>query len=506
MAQRLRPAIATAVAVAATLCALARPGGGQPEPTKSDPEPAESSGGHKPKATTLDPAPIAEAMKKLAEDVDRWGGKVGVMVIDVRTGETIAALGEHAAYNPASNAKLVTAAAALRRLGGQWRYLTGLYGKQSGDAVDELVLRGQGDPSLKTADLWSMAHDLLDAGVHKVGSVSVDQGYFDDHYASPAFDSQPNEWAPFRAPVSAVALNENTATFVVRATKDGKDAAVTVDPPGFVDVTGSVRTAGKGDPEGVTVGLEPRGTRLAAKLGGHVPEGSRVMRIVKRVEDPRLLGGYALRAVLKELGMEVGEVRLGGDKQKQLLVAHRSAPLGELLLSLGKDSDNFYAETIFKTLGAEGKSRPATAEAAAELATATLQDMGALEPNVVIKNNSDLFDANRITPSATCTLLRAAHRDGAIASEFVAQLAVGGVDGTLKGRFRSWAKERAIRAKTGTLESVAALSGYVLPPPGRSPVAFSVLVNGIPGKVSGARASIDKLVETIAKELYKGKR
>ena len=500
MPNRRRPL--HAIALAAALLAMARPGGGQP----SEPEPADSAGGRKAKAAGIDPAPIADATQKLVEDVGRWGGKVGVLVIDVRTGDTIAAHDEHSALNPASNAKLVTAAAALRRLGGQHRFLTGLYGKQNGDGVDELVLRGQGDPSLRTADLWSMAHDLFDAGVRKVGSISVDQAYFDDRYAPPAFDSQPNEWAPFRAPVSAVSVNENTATFIVRATKDGKDASVSVDPPGFVDLGGSVKTSAKGDPEAVTLGLEGRGGRLGAKVGGHLPEGSRVMRIVKRVDDPRLLAGYALRAVLKEIGVEVGEVRLGGEKQKQLLVAHRSAPLGELVLALGKDSDNFYAETVFKTLGAEGKARPATADAAAEMATAYLKEIGAFEPGVTVKNGSGLFDANRTTPWSTCTLLRAVHRDGAIASEFVSQLAVGGVDGTLKGRFRGWAKERAIRAKTGTLESVAALSGYVVPPPGRSPIAFSVLINGIPGKVSGARASIDKLVEAIATELYKGKR
>jgi D-alanyl-D-alanine carboxypeptidase/D-alanyl-D-alanine-endopeptidase (penicillin-binding protein 4) len=95
-------------------------------------------------------------------------------------------------------------------------------------------------------------------------------------------------------------------------------------------------------------------------------------------------------------------------------------------------------------------------------------------------------------------------RDPHAGPEYVAQLSIGGVDGTLRHRFRDWQVSRAIRAKTGTLDAVAALSGYVLPPPGRAPVAFSVLVNGIPGKVDAARASMDRVVDAVAREVWKG--
>jgi D-alanyl-D-alanine carboxypeptidase/D-alanyl-D-alanine-endopeptidase (penicillin-binding protein 4) len=103
-------------------------------------------------------------------------------------------------------------------------------------------------------------------------------------------------------------------------------------------------------------------------------------------------------------------------------------------------------------------------------------------------------------------LLRAAFLDPALSADFTAQLAIGGVDGTLRGRFRAWAKRRAIRAKTGTLDAVASLSGYILPPPGRSPIAFSILANGIPGKVGVAREGMDKLIDALARELWKGAR
>src|SRR5262249_46802781 len=115
---------------------------------------------------------------------------------------------------------------------------------------------------------------------------------------------------------------------------------------------------------------------------------------------------------------------------------------------------------------------------------------------------SGLFDANRATAASLAQLLRAAMRSPDIGPEFVAQLSVGGVDGTLHGRFKRWSKHRAIRAKTRTLEAVAALSGYVLAPAGKSPIAFSALVNDIPGKVGAARPLVDKVVDTLAQSLW----
>jgi len=463
------------------------------------------AGATQPVQQRLDPAPIQEAVAQLAADVLRWGGTVGVHVVDLRSGETIAALGEHRAFNPASNAKLVTAAAALRLLGGQHRFLTGLYGRLDTHTVDELVLRGDGDPSLKTADLWALAAELRASGVRRVRAIAVDQSFFDDRFVPPAFEQQPGEWAPFRAPVASVSLNENTVLFTVRAGQASSAATVEVDPPGFVELSGSVATTRKDDPEKVQITVEPRGARLLGRLGGSLPEGARMLRVARRVDDPRLLAGYALRAVLKQVGVEMeGEVRAGGAGQKALLAAHRSTSLGEMLAALGKDSDNFYAEMLFKSIGAKASGRPASADAAAEAVRKALEELGAFEAGVVVKNGSGLFDADRTTPAATTSLLRAMQRDAFAGPEYVSQLSIGGTDGTLRHRFREWGDNRAIRAKTGTLDAVAALSGYVLPPAGRDGVAFSVLVNGIPGQVNAARGAMDRVVDAVAREVWKG--
>jgi D-alanyl-D-alanine carboxypeptidase/D-alanyl-D-alanine-endopeptidase (penicillin-binding protein 4) len=444
------------------------------------------------------------AARALANDRTFKDASISLAVLDVDTGRLLAAINEHAPLNPASNAKLYTAAVALAMLHGDHRFETTLFGNvRSGAVTGALVLRGHGDPSLSTADLFDMVQEVRAAGVKEIkGDILVDQRFFDEQTTPPAFDQQPNEWAAFRAPISAVALNENTVTLAVRPTSLGAVAVSSFDPPGFVDVDGEVKT---GESGADTVGLElsANGRRMAAKLTGAVAVDSRLVRYTRRVEDPTLLAGYALRALLEQAQIKVdGDVKMGSMRAATAIARHQSAPLGTLLYALGKQSDNFYAEMIFKSLGGETKGRPAKSADGAEIVTRWLDKIGANDTGVVIKNGSGLFDANRVTTFSVVELLRAAHRDPAIEPEYVAQLAVGGVDGTLRHRFRSEHLRRAVRAKTGTLDDAVALSGYVLGPPGKGPIAFSILMNHVEGKVATARASADTLVEMIVRRQY----
>jgi serine-type D-Ala-D-Ala carboxypeptidase/endopeptidase (penicillin-binding protein 4) len=429
---------------------------------------------------------------------------ISIAILDLDSGRMLAAEGEHTALNPASNAKLYTAAAALAMLHGDHRFETTLSGTaKAGTVVGSLVLRGHGDPSLSTADLWSMVMELKAEGINKVtGDILVDQRFFDAETTPPGFEQQPNEWAAFRAPVSAVAVNENTLTLAVRPTQVGASALVSFDPPGFVDVEGEVKTSDAGA-DAVGLALAGSGRRMSAKLSGTVSNDSHLVRYSRRVEDPTLLAGYVLRALLEEEHVSFGgEVKPGSAKRPTVLARHQSASLATLLPALGKQSDNFYAEMIFKSLGGEVKGRPAKSLDGASLVAQWLDKVGANDAGVVIKNGSGLFDSNRVTSASVVALLRAAYRDPSIMPEFVAQLSVGGVDGTLKNRFRAERIRRAVRAKTGTLDDAIALSGYVLGPPGHGPVAFSVIINHIEGKVAAGRAAADALVEKIARQTW----
>lgn len=460
-------------------------------------------------ATTPKPSAAQGELARLAANSEYKGFHVGVEAIEIDSGRVLVAGGEHQPLNPASNEKLVTTAAALHLLHPEHRFETGLYGPSTKGPVlsGAVVLKGYGDPSLTVGDLYEMALELKRDGVKRIdGGIVVDQRFYDEQYTPPAFEQQPNEWMPFRANVSAISLNENVIVATIRP-GGGDHALVTFWPPGFVDVEGTVKL-NDGGAANVQMQLGPSSSdpmRMKATVSGSIPADVRGVTYYRRAEDPRLLPGYALKAVLTDLGIEVkGDVRLGPATAHTLLAKHQSAPLAALLLPVGKNSDNFYAETILKVLGGEKKGKPAGTDGGADLATKFLAQIGALDTGVVVKNGSGLFDANRATAHELATLLRWVYREPSIQPEMLTQLSIGGVDGTLHGRFRSEHARRAVRAKTGTLDDAVALSGYVLAPPGRSPVAFSILINNCKGNVAKARGFADKLVAKIVHEVWGG--
>jgi serine-type D-Ala-D-Ala carboxypeptidase/endopeptidase (penicillin-binding protein 4) len=294
------PAIALAL-----LFATATPTPASPEAPASTSTPTAAST----PAPTSTPVPELESsVRALERSLD--GAAVGVAILDVDSGRLLAAVNEHLALNPASNAKLYTAGAALATLHGEHRYETTLSGKLEGDGsatfvAGPLALRGFGDPSFSTADLWAMVQELKGYGVRRVdGDVVVDQRFFDEQTTPPAFEQQPNEWSGFRAPVSAVALDENCVTLTVRPGPVGGAARVDFEPPGYVDIDGAVKTAESGA-DNVELAMSGNGSRLSAHVSGTVAAESRVVRYTRRAEDPRLLAGYALKALLEKADVRV---------------------------------------------------------------------------------------------------------------------------------------------------------------------------------------------------------
>jgi D-alanyl-D-alanine carboxypeptidase/D-alanyl-D-alanine-endopeptidase (penicillin-binding protein 4) len=451
------------------------------------------------------PARAAEAVPELQTALDavaRWAtsshARFGACFLDARTGSELASVSPDVAENPASNMKLVTASAALRYLGEGAVFTTGLYGRIRDGRIETLVLRGDGDPSLTSDDLALFAAELRARGVRQVGDILVDQSAFDERFVPPGFEQQPDEWAAFRAPVSAVAVDRNSVFVTIAPGAAGAPARVGFEPPGFVDVDGEIATVPKGKRAIPRVGPQARGQRLRVRLAGAVAEGSAPLRYRQRVDDPRLLAGYSLRAALAAAGVAVaGSVRQGGEGEQRELCVHRSRPLSKLLPELGKASDNFYAEMLLRAIGKKVRGRPATSAAGADAALAWLKEIGASDSGARISNGSGLFDANRLTPRSLARLLVAVAGKPALATAFQEQLAVGGVDGTLKGRFRSLARERVVLAKTGTLRDVVALSGYVLDADGKPSVAFSTIMSSVT-KHAGARTRIDRIVERVA--------
>lgn len=449
----------------------------------------------------------AELERKITELIQKanLGKDIGVVVAEAQTGRRLYTLNPETPRNPASNMKLVTAATALLELGGSYRMRTTLSGQLGDDGtVETLVLRGEGDPTLNFGHLLFMARRLVELGVRRVDHVVVDGSYFDDEILPPSFDEQPHEIAAFRAAVGAVSVDRNAFELrVAPGPAADAPANVILRCPDYFALESSLTTSASGSPN-VIAEQKGAGDTMSLKLKGSVPLGVRGLSYTRRIESPLPYAGACLKAALRS--QRIGgsmQVRVGNPPSGlPVLVGHESESLTEILEPVGKNSDNFYAEMLLKVVAAHAYRRPGSSRAGAERALKVLEEAGVPKGAAVINNGSGLFKGGALAPDHLVKLLVHVHRNPAIRAEYISHLAVGGEDGTLRNRLTNLPKRGVVRAKTGTLDAVISLSGYVLGPDPGKDLAFSILLNGVAGKQWLARELADNIVRALVGYAY----
>ena len=476
--------------------------------TSQEVDPDEGDGGADEVANTVSPAAGSSAAQRkrwLAARVEELVGerdqlanaRIGILVSDLGSGKTIYERDSGGAYNVASNTKVATAAAALARLGPGFRFETTLHGDAiTGDGAipGDLYVRGRGDPALGTDTLRAIADELVSLGVSKIsGGIIIDDSYFDGVTDPPHFADQPKEQAAFRAPVSALSLNFNRVAVEVTPAPSGVGAArIRVDPPNdYAVLIGSVDTIDSGRTR-VKLSSKVVKEHLELTLSGQIRANSAPRRYKRRVASPLRYFGATLRALLVDRGIAVGSRRIRrGEVPAKLpaLVTHRSQDLAELVRGLGKYSNNYVAEMLLKTVGAEvtAAGRPATWADGVAAVSAYLTEQVGLEPGSFrYDNGSGLYDSSQFTPSQMVAILAAGYRDFHYGPDLLASLSIAGVDGTLRRRMSDSAATGLVRAKTGTLATVSTLTGYAAVD-GRRRLAFAIFVNDLPRKGKAKR-------------------
>lgn len=436
-----------------------------------------------PAATPGDTTDFGKTVDDLLAQDFLEGDTVGILAVDLETGETLYARNANTPLNPASNQKLITTAAALHVLGPEHRYATRVYG---GDGAlrgstlkSDLYLEGGGDPSLTTGDLYELALRLRGQGIESIdGKIVVDATRFDADGLPPGFD-QKDEFASYRAPLGAASVNFNTYVLVTRpGASIGQTAALTVEPAvDSIVVENSAKTvAGKRNQIVVNPRFESNKTVLevSGEIGVDAPAGS----FRYPVQDPSRYAGDALRLVLRQAGIKVKKKQIGVGKvprSADLLATHRSDSLSVQIRAVNKLSNNFMAEQILRTLAPDDG---ASAEASLTALTDAVDGIGLETSTMKLGNGSGLYDNNRVSPKQLVTLLTKMHGDFRYRADYLASLSVGGADGTARRRLSESPAKRWVRVKTGTLDDVSALSGYV----GRfdrEPIVFAIVMNDL---------------------------
>ena len=452
-----------------------------------------------------------------ALELQKWvSSQGGSLSFSYRRGDkTIAEIDASQPLNPASVTKLYTAALALESLGADYQFKTAIFGKIQGDSIDELVIKGGGDPSLENADLWRLARALVHRGVKKIHRLRVDQQLWGaPSLLPPAFEQQPNEKAPFRAAIAPLSVSRNSFSVNIRFTAPKEKPLVWLNPEGIADIENRASSIATG--KGVLhFSSKEADQKMLVKIWGEVGPDHSFRSFSQRVADPSLSGLRIFASILADQGITVSkDLAQGSAKGLPQLSYIESSPLSKLLYAMGKESDNFTAEMISAQLGVSASEKtPSSAEELFKNSAMALKQFciknypEASAEDCRFSNGSGLFDANRVSAHSTVALLEWVLSQPKLREEFLAQLSVAGTDGTLSARHIQAAADSSsiapakqtsttsiIRAKSGTLAQVVAMAGYVEHPGSTRPDIFSITTNGLKIPAADIRKRFDQLL------------
>jgi D-alanyl-D-alanine carboxypeptidase/D-alanyl-D-alanine-endopeptidase (penicillin-binding protein 4) len=413
---------------------------------------------------------------------------------------------------PASNMKLLTIAAVADALGWDYRYETRLEVTgtvANGTLRGDVIVVGSGDPSIGSPDgghalvFLDWAEALRQAGIQRVdGRIVGDDDAFEDEGlgAGWAWD---NLAAGYSAPVGALNYNENAAVARISAASLPNSAArVEFGPAGHgLDFRSDVITGAPGSAIDLTFVRAPNTSALA--LRGTVPAAGTVVLRTAAVDNPTLFFAEAFRLALVSRGITVSrgawDIDALGTRPstsgRRTIAVYSSPPLSVLAGYAMKVSQNMYAEAFLKTLG-RTVTGPGTSSVGLAAVRTRLTGWGVPMEGLVLQDGSGLSRYNYVTASALVSLLTHVWRSERLRGPFVAELPVGGQDGTLDLRMRGTALARNVQAKTGTLSNVRALSGYLERADGEK-LVFSIIVN----HYTAPSAEIDAIVEKALERL-----
>jgi len=425
--------------------------------------------------------------------------KLGARVIELPSGRVLYDHQGSRPRIPASNMKLIAMAAAIDRLGSDFKFQTVLAVRGL-----DLVVIGGGDPTLGderlaaargepiTALFHEWAEALKTAGVRQIpGNIVIDDSIFDLHFTHPRWPSdQFQSW--YEAPIGGLNFDDNCVQAVVSPTRPKRPAKIRLVPAnGLVKIKNRTTTGKKQ----TVVVARARGSDSLV-LSGSVSRKGKLQPIT--IRDPGLYFGSVFKTALAAEGIPVGgevvreKVRLAGGRLPSgcnIVAIHRT-PLADALVRCGKDSLNMMAEGLFKTLGAH-RSGLGSWDSGRSTVHAFLRSVGVSADQVTVSDGSGLSRQNRLSAAAATQILaymfQSSPENFAL---FRDSLSLAGKDGTLRKRLRSGETAGRIFGKTGTINGVRTLAGFVHAASGRW-LAFAFYYN-YAGRLPSPKPRMDR--------------
>lgn len=451
-------------------------------------------------ATAASGQELASELRRLMQSTKVGQSKIGVSVVDTSTGEILFASRADVPMIPASNMKILTSAAALWTLGPEYVFRTELR-----DIGGRLVLVGSGDPALADPELLNqtepkltvedvlnlLAESVSKAGVGEVSELVLDDRVFDRNYVHPTWPTnQLDKW--YCAEVSGINFHTNLLAFYPRPSKGSAKAApmIRVQPEvPWIDIENRAKSV---NGERNTVSVLRTQDPFRFRFTGEVAVPSAVP-IEVAITEPTELFGRLIVDRLRKAGVSVPDsastVRLVRPEEEFVggrTIAVVTTPLSDVLKRCNTDSYNLYAECLIKTIGHSATNMPGSWENGGKVMLMLLSEK--LGPGYAastrVADGSGMSRDNAVSPETLTRWLTTISRDRTIADAFVSSLAKPG-EGTLKRRFLGAKLKCDIRAKSGYINQVRSLSGYVTNRDTGERIAVSFIANDIPGDVHG---------------------
>ena len=404
--------------------------------------------------------------------------------------------------NPASTMKLVTTFAGLELLGPDYRWKTEAYVDApivNGVLNGNLILKGYGDPKITNEQFQDLVARLRAAGLKTIrGDLVLDRSFFaPDPYDPGAFDAKPLR--PYNVGPDALLVSFKSVRLVLAPNSAGTAVDVRMDPalasvavhgaPALVDGDcGDWQQSLQADfanrPDGADITFDGRYPLACGEREWYVAV----------LDHPHFVLGIFERYWADAGGSFSGKLLEGSvPRRAQLIATLQSAPLYDMVRDINKNSINVMARQLFLTLATSGHAPPATTAIATDTVTRWLGQRRLKFPELVLANGSGLSRQERISAHSMARLLLAADASK-VHSEFMSSLAVAATDGTVRSRFlRDSVADQAF-LKTGSLDGVRAIAGYVVTAAGRR---FVVVCFVNHPNAANAQVALDLLVEWV---------
>ena len=407
--------------------------------------------------------------------------KTTIFIYDPETKDTLYQKDIFDEMIPASNMKLFTTSAALSLLGSDYKLTTSLLTddmSSEGSVLNgNIYLKGYGNPTFSADDLKNFVDVLVNSGVKEItGKIIADDSYFDTNFSHGTVfvDGESNLTVP---PVSALSLDRNTIYLrLIGGSSIGKKLDYSFTPIySFITAGVDARiTRFKSSPR---VSYLFTGNKIKIRVLGGMNYKQKGSNYLIYIENPALYCVLAFQEKLKKAGIKItGEAEEGRTPNHARELTSSSVRLNEILPTTNKNSDNFYAESLFKLIGAKYSGSIGNAYYGGLAIKKFLQDKSILQKSVNIADGSGISRSNRISANLIVRLLDYMYHDKSVYSDFYNSLSISGVDGTLRDRMTSQNLSGSFHGKTGTIYGVSTISGYLSLSSGKT-VIVSILMS-----------------------------